>query len=209
MITVSANTIYPQQERILIFIKEYIKKYHRPPRLREIANAFNLSAISTVHQHLTSLEKRGFIKRDAKSKNLEILDKEIDLTDTREVPILGYIAAGKPLEAVEEKDNFIPLPKKMFAKKEIYALKVKGDSMIDAHIMDGDTIIVENKTSADQGQIVVALLEDYTATLKIYTTQKFGNIKRIVLKPMNEKYKPIITDTVYVQGILLGVIRTY
>jgi repressor LexA len=175
--------------------------------LNDIAKALNLRANSTIHQHLESLEKKGLIKRGRFNNTIEIVEKDFDFSDVKDVHLLGYIAAGKPLEAIEDKTNIIRISKDMYGSKDIFALKVKGDSMIDAHIMDGDTIIVESKTTADEGQIVVALLEDYSATLKVYSRDKKN--KKFVLKPMNPKYEPIVTDKLYIQGILLGVIRGY
>lgn len=204
---ISAPHLYPKQMEVLKFLKQYVKKYQSMPKLKDIAKALNLRANSTIHQHLESLEKKGLIRRGRFNNTIEIVEKDFDFSDVKDVHLLGYIAAGKPLEAIEDKTNIIRISKDMYGSKDIFALKVKGDSMIDAHIMDGDTIIVESKTTADEGQIVVALLEDYSATLKVYSRDE--KKKKYILKPMNEKYEPIVTDKLYIQGILLGVIRGY
>ncbi|MEI6462438.1 MAG: transcriptional repressor LexA [bacterium] len=206
MIALAATQLFPKQQALLEYLKNYVRKNGTAPLLVQIKQDLNLRALSTVHQHLEALEKKGYIKRNKKDRTIEFIDQRVSYGSTLFVPLLGYIAAGKPLEAVEQKGVSIEVPKDLYGEKSLFALKVKGDSMIDAHIMDGDTVIVESQINAENGDIVVALLEDYSATLKKFYKEKNGKFR---LQPMNDNYKPIITDKLFIQGKLVGVIRKY
>lgn len=206
MIALAATQLFPKQQALLEYLKNYVRKNGCAPLLVQIRDDLHLKALSTVHQHLEALEKKGYIKRNRQDRTIEFIDQRVSYGSTIYVPLLGYIAAGKPLEAVEQKGVSIEIPKELYGQKSLFALKVKGDSMIDAHIMDGDTVIVESQISAENGDIVVALMEDYSATLKKFYKEKNGKFR---LQPMNDKYKPIITDKLFIQGKLVGIIRKY
>ncbi len=201
-------TLAPVQRQALEYLKNFIVKNGFAPTLKEICEFLGVKSVSTAHFHLSRLEEKGFIRRGAKG-SIEILDKKSSESMVNQssysVPLMGLIAAGAPIEAIEDSSVYIDIPPQYFdRKRELYCLQVTGDSMIDAHIMDGDIIIVEKKDSAENGQIVVALLDDGTATLKTFRRLKGG---KIMLIPHNPAHTPITLDSVTIQGRLLGLIR--
>lgn len=206
-------TILPKKKQALLkFLKEYIETHHYAPTLTEIAKEFNVSSLSTVHEHLDFLEKSGFIRRDSQqARGLTILDSEEERVDPDarasliRLPLIGTIAAGQPIEAIENRDAMIAVPQEIVGKKNAYILRVKGDSMIESLVADGDYVVVEKTDYAKDGDMVVALLEDGTATLKKFYRQK----NYIRLQPANPKYKPLLLNTVVIQGRVLGVIRKF
>jgi len=200
-------TIYKKQRQVLQFITQYIQKYGYSPTLTEIAEAFDLSSLATVHEHLSRLAKKGLIRKfDGVVRGIEVLKDEDIKNVGIEVPILGFIAAGKPIEPYTDPDATIFInPSLISAKKRSYVLKVKGDSMIEDGILDGDYVVVEQKQTAEDGDIVVALLDNGLATLKRFFKQK-DNIK---LAPANAKFKPIYVKNVTIQGKVVGVLRKY
>lgn len=206
MVTVLPN----KKQKILQFLKDYIKQNNYAPTLTEIAKEFKLSSLATVHEHLQFLEDNDFIKRDKDTtRGITILDNNVSDDDNTgnsiTLPVVGLITAGEPIEAIENQDNEIPVPKEMIGNKNSYILKVKGDSMIESLISDGDYVVCEKTDYAKNGDTVVAMLEDGTATLK-----KFFRTKSYIrLQPANKKYKPRYEKNVIVQGRVLGIIRKF
>lgn len=195
-----------RQSQIYEFIKFQIKEKGYPPSVREICAAVGLKSTSTVHSYLEKLEKRGFIKRDAtKSRTIEIIEKSHIKKEMIEVPIIGTITAGLPILAVENIEDFFPLPIDYVKNnKEIFMLKVKGESMEDAGILDGDLSVIERIHSAENGDIVVALIEN-EATLKRFFKEK----NHIRLQPENKNMSPIIVEHCEIIGKLIGLYRRY
>lgn len=206
--------ILPRKKRaILDFIKTYVDKHGFAPTLTEIAEHFGVSALSTVHEHMQYLEDMGFIKRDG--RNVEIVDpRSLEKENAGEayvegasiqLPLVGLITAGYPIEAIEDRTATLPVPRELVKSANSYILKVKGDSMIESLIADGDFVIVEKREYARDGDIVVALLEDGSATLKQYFKEK----NFIRLQPANKQYKPIKVKQVVIQGKVTGIIRKF
>lgn len=200
-----------QKQRILQYLKDYIHDHDYAPTLTEIAKEFKLSSLATVHEHLGFLEDRGFIRRIAgEERGIKILaqpDHEPDAAWKPSImlPLVGVITAGKPIEAVERPDEEISVPQEIVRQKNAYVLKVKGDSMIESLIADGDYVVVEKTDYARDGDTVVAMLDDGTATLK----KLFRKKNFIRLQPANKTYKPIDVPNVVIQGRVLGVLRSY
>ncbi len=197
-----------RQEDILDYIKKYIVAHGFPPTIREIGAALDLSSPATIHAHLANLEKKGFIKKqDSKNRTLELLvDNEYDVKDdlTIEVPLLGKITAGNPIEAIEHPDEFFPVPSYLIPKgKDVFTLNVHGESMINAGILDGDIVIVEKANTARNGQIVVAMTEENEVTLKTF----YKESDHIRLQPENDSMEPFIFKNVKILGIAIGLYR--
>ena len=209
-----AVTLYPRQRQILKFIEEYIDENIQAPTLTEIRDYLGVKSLSTVHAHLRRLEEKGLIEKDRSAErgiNL-ILQAGKFAGEIIQVPLVGMIAAGSPIEAIEELGETIPIPSELVGNKHVYALRVKGDSMIEHLIADGDTIVVEKVDTANNGDVVVALLEDGSATLKEFHKEKdpITKVSYVRLQPKNEKYDPIIVkDGVTIQGKLVAVLRKY
>ena len=201
-------TLYRRQKQILDFIKQYIDKYGYSPTLGEIAEAIGVSSLATVHEHLQALSQKGVIKRfEGAVRGIEVLDQKISSAlKGIELPVLGFIAAGQPIMTYTDPDATIKIaPNMISGKKRSYVLQVKGDSMIEDGILDRDYVVVEEQNYADNGDIVVALLENGLATLKRY----FKEATRIKLAPANSLMKPFYVDSVDIQGKVVGVIRNY
>lgn len=201
-------TLYKRQKQILDFIKQYIDKYGYSPTLGEIAEALGVSSLATVHEHLQALVKKGVIKRfEGAVRGIEVIDDTISKhLQGIELPILGYIAAGQPLMAYTDPDASIKIsPSMVSGKKRSYVLQVKGDSMIEDGILDGDYVIIEEQNDASDGDIVVALLDNGLATLKRF----FRESGRIRLEPANSQMSPIYATDVKIQGKCVGVIRRF
>lgn len=197
--------ITEKQKEILEYIKETILKKGYPPAVREICEAVKLKSTSSVHSHLEQLEKNGYIRRDpTKPRTIEIIDDTFNLArrEVVNVPLIGTVAAGAPILAQENIENYFPIPVEMLPNKETFMLRVKGDSMIEAGIFDGDRVIVEQTSVAQNGDIVVALLED-SATVKRFFKEK-GHYR---LQPENSTMDPIIVDEVQVLGKVIGLFR--
>ena len=197
-----------RQEDILDYIKKYIVAHGFPPTIREIGAALDLSSPATIHAHLANLEKKGFIKKqDSKNRTLELLvDNEYDVKDelTIEVPLLGKITAGNPIEAIEHPDEFFPIPSYLIPKgKDVFTLNVHGESMINAGILDGDIVIVEKANTARNGQIVVAMTDENEVTLKTF----YKESDHIRLQPENDSMEPFIFKNVTILGIAIGLYR--
>ena len=194
--------ITDKQREILEYIKETILKKGYPPAVREICEAVRLKSTSSVHSHLEQLEKNGYIRRDpTKPRTIEIIDDTFNLArrEVVNVPLLGTVAAGAPILAQENIENYFPIPVEMLPNKEIFMLKVKGDSMIDAGIYNGDRVIVAKADTARNGEIVVALVDD-SATVKTFYKEK----GRFRLQPQNASMDPIIFDEVQILGKVIG-----
>ncbi len=201
-------TLYKRQKQILEFINQYIQKFGYSPTLQQIADAINVSSLATVHEHLEALSKKGIIRRyKGAVRGIEILDRKIaSPNDGLELPILGFIAAGQPIEPHTDPNASLSVSSTLITgKKPAFILQVKGDSMIDDGIMNGDYVVIEQREEAKNGDIVVALLENGFATLKKY----FKEATRIRLEPANAKMAPIFTRKVKIQGKVVGVIRRF
>lgn len=196
-----------RQRQILEYIVKEIRTKGYPPSVREIGEELDLSSSSTVHSHLKALERKGYLRRDpTKPRAIEVFDVRtadmpIPVSSVAQVPVLGRIAAGQPLLAAENIEDTYPLPKE-FAADETFILRVTGDSMIDAGILDGDFIIVKKQESAKNGDIVVAMLED-EATVKRFYRER-GHIR---LQPENAALAPILATDVSVIGLVVGLLR--
>lgn len=199
--------ISEKQREILEYIKEEILSKGYPPAVREICEAVHLKSTSSVHSHLETLEKNGYIRRDpTKPRAIEILDEDFNLTrrEVVNVPMLGQVAAGEPILATENIENYFPIPAEFMPNKESFMLKVKGESMINAGILNGDSVLVKQQPDAENGDIVVALVGD-SATVKTFYKEN-GHYR---LQPENDTMDPIIVDECTVLGKVFGVLRIY
>ena len=195
-----------RQREILDYLNEFIQQHGYAPSLEEIGRKFSLSSLATVHKHLTNLQEKGFIKR-AWNRS-----RSVELVPTRaagravELPMLGYVAAGMPIEAVASNET-ISVPEDLVGRRDTYVLRVRGSSMIDEQIRDGDFVIVEDRKTAENGEMVIALLSGRDATLKKF----YREHENIRLQPANPTMNPIIVpaDAVQVQGVVVGVMRRY
>lgn len=198
-----SSTLAPVQRQTLEFLRNFLAERGFGPTLKDIAQHIGVKSLSTAHFHLERLEQKGFIRRGDDGM-IELVNCSRPELGPTAVPLVGVIAAGMPIEAIENK-TMVDIPSSMIdGRGEVYCLEVSGDSMIDAHICDGDLVVVKRQDSADNGQIVVALLEDGTATLKTYRRLKNG---RVMLIPANPTMVPITLDGVTVQGRVVGIIR--
>lgn len=201
-------TLYKRQRQILDFISQYIQKNGFSPTLTEIAEAIGVSSLATVHEHLTAMEKKGVIKRyEGSVRGIELVNKKLGkLTQGIELPIMGFIAAGKPIEPYTDPNAMVHVsPSLLTGKKRAFVLQVKGNSMIEDGILDGDYVVIEQKETANNGDIVVAILENGFATLKRF----FKEATRIRLEPANAEMSPIFAKNVRIQGKVVGVIRRF
>ena len=195
-----------RQREILDYLNEFIEQHGYAPSLEEIGRRFNLSSLATVHKHLTNLQEKGFIRRAwNRSRSVELVPTRVG-TRAIELPLLGFVAAGHPIEAVAGSET-IAVPETLAGKKDSYVLRVKGDSMIDEQIRDGDFVIVEDRKAADNGEMVIALVGGADVTLKKF----YRESGRIRLQPANPTMLPIMLDPdqVQVQGVVVGVMRKY
>jgi len=195
-----------RQREILDFLNEFIQQHGYAPSLEEVGRRFGLSSLATVHKHLTNLQEKGFIKRAwNRSRSVELLQAR---TGGRavELPLLGYVAAGAPIEAIATAET-IAVPEDLVGKRDTYVLRVKGESMIDEQIRDGDFVIVEDRKTAENGEMVIALLANSDVTLKKFYREN-GQVR---LQPANPSMQPILipADQVQVQGVVVGVMRKY
>lgn len=203
----SQGKISAKQKEILEYIKSEIINRGYPPAVREICEAVKLKSTSSVHSHLETLEKNGFIRRDpTKPRAIEIIDDSFGLSrrEIINVPLVGTVTAGQPILAVENIDGYFPLPADDVPNQEIFMLNVKGDSMINAGIYNGDKILVQKQPTADNGDKVVALLDD-SVTVKTFYKEK----DHIRLQPENDTMDPIIVSDVSIIGKVIGLYRRY
>ncbi len=195
-----------RQREILDYLGEFIQQHGYAPSLEEIGRRFGLSSLATVHKHLTNLQEKGFIRR-AWNRS-----RSVELVPTRgggravELPLLGFVAAGVPIEAVASSES-IAVPEDLVGKRDTYVLKVRGDSMIDEQIRDGDFVIVEDRKTAENGEMVIALLGGSDVTLKKF----YREDGRIRLQPANPAMQPLVVtpEQLQIQGVVVGVMRKY
>ena len=204
-------TLYRRQKEILEYISQYIQKNSTSPTLQEIADAMGLSSLATVHEHIQALVKKGVLKRfDGVVRGMELLDEKLSTAVLGiDLPLVGYIAAGEPIRAIENPLATITVSADLVSKtKRSFVLQVVGDSMIEEGILDGDYVVIQQQDTANDGEIVVALLDNEFATLKkIY---REGG-QRIRLQPANSRMAPIIVaaESVTIQGKVTGIVRRY
>lgn len=196
-----------KQIEILEFIKREIQLKGYPPAVREICSGVNLKSTSTVHGHLEKLEKKGYIRKDpTKPRAIEVLDRDEDYLfapkKTVDIPIIGKVTAGQPILAVENIEDTFPIPLDIAERGPLFMLKVQGESMIEAGIFNGDYVLVRQKNDAENGDIVVALLEDEATVKRFYKEENY-----IRLQPENETMSPILTRDVKVLGKVIGLYR--
>ena len=205
MIIMEYGKITAKQQQILDYIKSIILSKGYPPTVREICEVVGLKSTSSVHAHLETLEKNGYIRRDpAKPRCIEIVDDTFNLTrrEVVNVPLVGTVAAGSPLLATENIDSYFPLPAEYMPQGEVFMLNVKGDSMINIGIYDGDQILVQKQSTAKNGEVIVALVED-SATVKTFYKED-GHIR---LQPENDSMDPIIVPDCMILGKVIGLFR--
>ena len=197
-----------KQRRVFEFIRRYIESNHEPPTIAEIGRHFQMSSSASVHAILIALEREGLIKRIPNvSRGIQVVEQETAGDEGNEIPLLGTVAAGQPIEAILSHDT-VSVPKDMQGRGRTFALRVRGDSMIEENIQDGDIIVVASQKTADNGQVVVALIDgNYATVKKFYREPEF-----IRLEPANPQFKPIFIKTperIQIQGIVRGLIRKY
>ena len=203
----SYGKISSKQREILEFMKNEILSKGYPPAVREICEAVHLKSTSSVHSHLETLEKNGYIRRDpAKPRAIEIVDDNFNLTrrEIVNVPIVGTVTAGQPILAVENIESYFPIPMDYMPNQETFMLKVKGESMINAGIFDGDSILVQKQSHAKNGDFVVALIDD-SVTVKTFYKEK----DHYRLQPENDYMDPIIVPEVEILGKVIGLFRMF
>ena len=195
-----------RQREILDYLSEFIEQHGYAPSLEEIGRRFGLSSLATVHKHLTNLQDKGFIRRAwNRSRSVELVPTRMG-GRALDLPLLGYVAAGAPIEAVVSNET-VTVPEELVGTRDTYALRVRGNSMIDEQIRDGDLVVVEDRQTAHNGEMVIALLEGAEVTLKKFYREN-GHVR---LQPANDAVAPIIVraDKVQVQGVVVGVMRRY
>lgn len=203
----SKGKISDKQRQILEYIKTEILEKGYPPAVRDICQAVNLKSTSSVHAHLETLEKNGYIRRDqTKPRAIEILDEDFNLNrrEVTNIPLIGTVAAGQPILAQQNIENYFPMPVEMAPNSQCFALRVQGDSMINIGINDGDYVFVKETNSAKNGDLVVALVDD-SATVKNFYKEN-GHIR---LQPQNDDMEPIIVQDCKILGQVFGVFRLY
>jgi repressor LexA len=196
-----------RQKEILDYLGRHIERKGYAPTIEEIGEHFGLSSLATVHKHLTNLQDKGLIKRVwNRSRALELVPTRVEVKAV-ELPLLGRVAAGTPIEAISATETIF-VPEDMVGRRDTYVLQVKGDSMIDEQIRDGDYVIVEDRRTAAEGEMVIALLEGENVTLKKYFRERGGRVR---LQPANSRLKPIFVDEadLRIQGVVIGVLRRY
>lgn len=203
-----AVTLYRRQRQIVDFIAQYIQLNNYSPTLQEIADAIGVSSLATVHEHLGALEKKNVIRRaEGAVRGIELLDRTfLKITEGIDIPMMGYIAAGRPIDPYPDPHaTFKVSPQLISGKRRAYVLHVKGDSMVDDGILDGDYVVIEEQEDVRDGDIVVALLENGLATLKRF----FREATRVRLEPANSTMSPIYATNVKIQGRCVGLIRKF
>ena len=193
----------PKQLRILTLIRDYQRKHGYSPTMQELADVLGVTKV-TVFEHVAGLEKKGFLRRSKhRARSLELTDRAVFPDESRAIlPLVGRIAAGAPIEAIQDNEA-VDLEEIFHARTGAFVLKVRGDSMIDEHIQDGDLVVVERRDTARNGETVVALLDDGEATLKKF----YKESGRVRLQPANPDFQPLYVKDVNVQGVVIGVVR--
>lgn len=204
------HILYNRERQVLEFITQYIQRHGYAPTLIEIAESLGVNAVSTVHEHLAHLVQKGFIKKSAGfERSIELIEGKVKLSENEtaiELPVLGFIAAGAPLEPHTDPNFYMPVPANFLSgKKPGYILQVKGNSMVEEGILDGDFVVVQHQPDAQNGDIVVAVLPNGLTTLKRIYFEK----DRIKLEPVNSSMLPIFATHVKIQGRVVAVFRKY
>ena len=197
--------ITPKPQELLDYIKKEILEKGYPPAVRDICQAVHLKSTSSVHSHLETLEKNGFIRRDpTKPRAIEILDEDFYMNrkEMVQIPVVGNVAAGTPILAVENIEDYFPMPVNMLPNKDLFILRVKGDSMINMGILNGDFVIVAHSDTAENGEVVVALVDDSATVKRFYKENGYYR-----LQPENDTMEPIIVPEVMIQGKVVGLLR--
>jgi repressor LexA len=203
------HKLSPRQQSILAYIEQSVRNRGYPPSVREIGEAVGLASSSTVHGHLARLEKKGYIRRDpTKPRAIEILKKANGTTesiheDTVMCPLVGKVTAGEPITAIENIEEYYPLPRRLVGDETVFLLSVQGNSMINAGILDGDYVVVRQQQTADNGDIVVAMTPEGEATVKRFYKEK----DHIRLQPENDQLSPILLPQVTILGKVISLIR--
>lgn len=203
-----AVTLYKRQRQIVDFIAQYIQRNGYSPTLQEIANAIGVSSLATIHEHLQALIRKKVLKKyDGAVRGLELIDRTfLRMTESMDLPLLGYIAAGRPIQPYSDPNAVFKVsPELVSGKKRSFVLQVKGESMIEDGIFDGDFVVIEEENEARDGEIVVALLDNGLATLKRF----FKEATRVRLEPANSSMQPIYATNVKIQGKVVGLIRKF
>jgi len=205
----NSPSLTKKQRLILDFITGFLGKKGYSPSYREIATHFKLSSVATVHEHVQTLQSKGFLQAEGKSKDktyrsLEPTNNRRPEQDLVDIPLVGLITAGQPIEALQEQET-LTIPQNMVSRGNYYSLRVKGDSMIEDGILDGDYVIVEERDTAHNGEIVVALLENQFATLKRFYKER----DHVRLQPANSSMEPFRVRSVKIQGKVVGLLRSY
>ena len=196
----------PRQKQILDFVTRSIERRGYAPSIQEICDHFDLASTATVHKHLKNLAARGLLNRESNRSRAIEVPPPVPV-ETVEIPLLGRVAAGVPIDAIANADT-ISIPADWVGRGEKFALRVKGDSMIDAHIEDGDVVVVDRKEVARDGETVIALVDDAEATLKVFRSQQDGRVR---LEPRNQAFRAMVfeADRVRIQGVVVGILRRY
>ena len=203
-----AVTLYKRQRQIVDFIAQYLQKNGYSPTLKEIAESLGVSSLATVHEHLQALQRKKVIrKHDGAVRGIELIDRSfLKMSESVDLPLLGFIAAGSPIEPHSDPNaSFKVSPEMISGKKRSYVLQVKGESMIEDHIADGDYVVIEETSDVTDGDIVVALLDNGLATLKRF----YKEMTRVRLEPANSTMSPIYATNVQIQGRVVGLIRKF
>lgn len=201
--------ITKKQQEVLNIIQQAINRKGYPPSMREVTAKMNLTSAAGIHKHIKALVKKGFLaKEDYLSRSLRVIDKKATTSEFVELPLVGYVAAGLPIEAIEQQGETLTVPTSMLGSgRDHFMLRVRGDSMVEENIMDGDYVIIEKRNVARNGEVVVALIHGHEATLKRFFLEN-GTVR---LEPANAAMQPIVVpgDACQVQGIVTGVWRRY
>lgn len=201
-------TLYKRQRQIVDFLAQYVQKHGYSPTLQEIADALGVSSLATVHEHLQALQRKKVIrKQDGAVRGIELIDRTfLRLTESLDLPLMGYIAAGQPIQPYTDPNAVFKVsPEMISGKKRAYVLQVKGESMIEDGILDGDYVVIEEQDEVRDGDIVVALLDNGLATLKRF----YKETTRVRLEPANSAMRPIYAKNVKIQGKCVGLIRKF
>lgn len=201
-------TLYRRQRQIVDYLAQYIQKNGYSPTLQEIAKALDVSSLATVHEHLQALQRKKVIRKtDGAVRGIELIDRTfLRLTESMDLPLMGFIAAGQPIQPFTDPNaTFKVSPEMISGKKRAYVLQVKGESMIEDGILDGDYVVIEEQDEVRDGDIVVALLDNGLATLKRF----YKETTRVRLEPANSAMRPIYAKNVKIQGKCVGLIRKF
>lgn len=201
-------TLYKRQRQIVDFLAQYVQKNGYSPTLQEIADALGVSSLATVHEHLQALQRKKVIKKtDGSVRGIELIDRTfLRMTESLDLPLMGFIAAGQPIQPFTDPNaTFKVSPEMISGKRTAYVLQVKGQSMIEDGILDGDYVVIEQREDVHDGDIVVALLDNGLATLKRF----YKEATRVRLEPANSTMRPIYAKNVKIQGKCVGLIRKF